>query len=263
MNIGLVARVELGRGDIEREEDVLAELVAGVLGGLRDHVERGLGALELRGEAAFVTDGGAQALLLQHALEGVEDLGDRLQTLAEGLKAVGLDHELLEIDRGVRVGAAVDDVGHRDGQHLGVGSTEVLVEGLAEGAGGGLRVGEGDGEDRVRAELGLGFGTVERQHDRVHGELVERVHALDRRGDLVGDVLDGLAHALAEVTGLDAVAQLDGLVLAGGGPGGHRRAAEDAGVEDDIDLDGGIATGVEDFTGLDFSDLGHVLGTFS
>jgi hypothetical protein len=47
-------------------------------------------------------------------------------------RALGHHHEFLEVDRGVGVRAAVDDVHHGDGQDLGVGTAEVLEERLAE-----------------------------------------------------------------------------------------------------------------------------------
>ena len=53
-----------------------------------------------------------QALLLEHGLQGVEDLRDGAQALGEGAEALGHDHEFLEIDRRIGVGAAVDDVRH-------------------------------------------------------------------------------------------------------------------------------------------------------
>ena len=46
-------------------------------------------------------------------------------------------------------------------------------------------------------------------------------------------------------------------MLAGGGTGRDGGATHDAGGEDDVHLDGGVAAGVEDFAGLDVSDLSH------
>jgi len=54
-------------------------------------------------------------------------------------------------------------------------------------------------------------------------------------------VLDGVAHALAEVARLVTVAQLAGLVLAGAGARGDGDAADVALVGDDLDLDGRVA----------------------
>jgi hypothetical protein len=50
-------------------------------------------------------------------------------------------------------------------------------------------------------------------------------------GDSALDVAHGLEDALAQVALLVAVAELDGLVLAGGGAGGHGGAAEGAAGE--------------------------------
>ena len=257
-DVGFVAGVEFRGGYVEGQEDVLACFVTGILHGGEDGFQRGFGAVELRSETTFVTDGGAEALLLQYALEGVEDLGDGLQTFAEGVEAMRHDHEFLEIDRGIGVRATVDDVGHGHREHLGVRSTEVFEDRLTEGGRSGLGVGEGDGQDGVRAELGLRFGAIDVQHDAVHRELVEGVEADEFRGDLGGDVLDGLAHALAEIALLVAVAEFDGFVLARAGAGGHRSATGGAAFEDHINFNSGIAAGIKDFAGLDFNDGCHI-----
>ena len=59
-----------------------AGLVAGLLDGLEDDLEGLVVGLEVGGEAALVADGGVEPALLEHALEGVEDLGAPAQGLA-------------------------------------------------------------------------------------------------------------------------------------------------------------------------------------
>src|SRR5579871_1789411 len=88
-------------------------------------------------------------------------------------------------------------------------------------------------------------------------DLVLSLHAADRLEDLTIDRLDRLLHALAEIARLVAVAELDGLARAGRRAGGHGRAAHRAILEDDVDLDGGIATAVEDLAADDVDDRGH------
>ena len=110
----------------------------------------------------------------------------------------------------------------------------------------------------VGAEPGLVVGAVEVEHHLVDEPLVERVEALERVGDLVVDVPDGLEHPLAAVA-VAAVAQLDRFVFAGRGSRRHRGAAERAGVEQHLDLDGGVATRIEDFASGDADDLAHVV----
>ena len=86
--------------------------------------------------------------------------------------------------------------------------------------------------------------------------LLERVDAVEQVGDLAVHVADRGGDALAAVA-LAAVAQLDRLVLAGRGTGRHGGPADGPAVERDLDLDGGVATRVEDFTADDADDLTH------
>ena len=60
----------------------------------------------------------------------------------------------------------------------------------------------------------LGRRTVERDHGLVDTDLVGYVHADDGRGDHLVDILDGVQYALAQVTALVAVAELERFVLA-------------------------------------------------
>ena len=71
------------------------------------------------------------------------------------------------------------------GRTLAFGPPRYLNSGWPRHFGGGLGVGQRDGEDGVRAELGLGFRAVELEHGAVNGELVERVHAAERGEDFV------------------------------------------------------------------------------
>jgi len=156
------------------------------------------------------------------------------------------------------VGAAVEDVHHRDRQDVGVGAADVAVERQVGGVRGGLRHGQGDAEDGVRAQLALVLGTVEFDHDRVDQALIGGILADDLVLDLLHDVLHGLADRLAAVDALVTVAQLDGLERTGGGAGGDGSTAAGAVFEGDLDLDGRVATRVEDFARHDVIDGCHV-----
>src|SRR4029453_9414647 len=90
--------------------------------------------------------------------------------------------------------------------------------------------------------------------------LLTRLEPLDLRGDHLVDVLHRAAHALAAVAVVVVVAQLDRLAFAGGGAGGHDGTTERARIEPDFDLDGGVAAGIEHFTGMGGTDLGHGSG---
>src|ERR1019366_8446770 len=110
---------------------------------------------------------------------------------------------------------------------------------------------------RETARIGFGFGAVELEHRGIHGELIQRVRANDRRQDLVGDIGDGLADALAAVAFFVAVTEFDGFVFAGAGTAGHGRAAGGAAFERHINFHGGVTARVENFTRLNVLNICH------
>ncbi len=193
---------------------------------------------------------------MEQLLQVVEHLGADAQALREARRAAGHDHELLEVDGVVGVRAAVEHVHHRHGQRGRRLATEVEVERLAGVGGCGLRDGERDAEDGVRAEAALGRRAVEVDERLVEALLIGGVAAGDRASDLVVDVRDGLRDALAEVGGA-AVAELRGLELTRRGAGRHRGAGLSTAAQLDVDLDGGVATAVEDLASVDGLDRAH------
>ncbi len=89
--------------------------------------------------------------------------------------------------------------------------------------------------------------------------LVHGVKAFELGGEDGLDILDGLEDALAEVVALVAVAELDGLMLAGGGAGGDSGAAQCAGFQNYISFHGRIAARIENLAGADGNDLSHII----
>ena len=245
---------ELARRRIERDRDLLP--VAGLLGRVEDRLDRRLARGQVGREAALVADGGGEALLLQHLLQRVVRLRADLQRLGERLGARRDDHELLQVDRVGRVHAAVDHVHHRHRQRPRALAAEVAEERLALLRRGGVRGGERDAEDRVRAEAALVRRAVELDQLLVELLLLVGLHAPNRLEDLAVHIRDRLRHGLA-AEGVAAVAQLDRLVDAGGGAGRDRRAAVGAGLQHHLDLDGGVAARVEDLAGVDVGDTAH------
>ena len=238
--------VPIRHGGVDGEHEVLAGLVAGLLDGGDDALEGVLVLLQVGSVAALIAHaGGGGAVLLEDGLEGVEHLGAHAQGFLPAGGADRHDHELLDVDVVGGMGAAVEDVHHRHGQGLGVHAADVVVEGQVQGVGSGAGAGQGHAEHGVGAEAGLVRGAVELDEQLVYRGLVEGVQAQHGLGDLGVDVLNGLADALAQVTALVAVAELAGLVNAGGGAGGNSGAADGAVVQGDLDLNGRVAAGVK------------------
>jgi len=183
--------------------------------GLENGFDCFLHASQVGGEAAFVADGSGQALAFEDFLQLMEGFGDGPKRLAILGEAGGHDHELLEVDRGVRMRSAVDDVGHRHGKNLGVGAAQVTEQRQARSFGGRLGRRQGNRQDGVGPQLALVLGSVQFNHGPVHRRLVGRVHAFQRGEDLLRDILDRRKNALAAVAGLVVVPQLERFVLAG------------------------------------------------
>jgi hypothetical protein len=124
-----------------------------------------------------------------------------------------------------------------------------------------LRSGGGHGErhpeDGVGAEVLLVGRAVEREHLRVDEALLARLEADESGVDLLDDRVDRLQDTLAEVAALVAVATLGRLEGAGGGAGGHSSPGEGPVVEPQLDLDGGVASRVQDLARADLLNGGH------
>lgn len=185
------------------------------------------------------------------------DLGAPAQGLGEGLRADRGDHELLDVHVGVGVRPAVQDVHHRNGQQVRVRAAQVAEERQVGRFGGGVRDGERDAEDGVGAERALVVGGVQVEHGLVDQALLGGVVADELRADLLDDGEDGLLDTLAVVAVGVTVAKLDGLEGSGGGAGRNGGTTRAAVVEADLDLDRGVASGVQDFPGYDDVDGRH------
>jgi hypothetical protein len=109
---------------------------------------------------------------VQDAAQRVEGLGADPQRLREGRRAARDEHELLEVDRVLGVGAAVHDVEERHRERPRRLPAEVAEERHAGLGRGRLRRRERDAEDRVRAEAALVRRPVELDEPPVEPLLV-------------------------------------------------------------------------------------------
>ena len=154
------------------------------------------------------------------------------------------------------MGAAVQDVEHRDREHVRVGTAHGAVEGNLQIVGHGLGAGQRDGQDGVGPEPPLVGCPVQVDQCKVDRPLVERIQPADRTGDLAVDVGHGALDTLAPEPAA-SVAQFDRLADArrctGRGDGTPTRA----GVEQDLGLHGGVATGIEDLAPDDVLNGAH------
>ncbi len=145
----------------------------------------------------------------------MEDLGSHPQCFFEAAGAGRHDHELLDINIVVGMGAAVDDVHHRQGQLTGIGAADIFVERHACLFGSSLGNSQGDPQDGVGTQVALEFGAVNLQHPLVDPHLITGFHADQFISDLVVDIIHRLQHPFAQVAAFVAVPQFQCLTLAG------------------------------------------------
>ena len=213
------------------------------------------------GETALVTNVRIVKALLEGGFQGMK----HFRTHAHRIRHAGgrhrHDHEFLKIDGVVSMGAAVEDVHHRHRHHMRVRPAEIGIKRHTQRGRRRLRHRQRHPENGIGAQPPLVPGAVKLDHRPVNGDLIPRIHAAQPLGDLAIDSRHCLGDALAMITIGIIIAQLDGLMRAGGGAGGHGGAPPASVLENDIDFNGGIAAAVENFAAMDADDAGHGLSS--
>ena len=225
-HVGAVLAELAGRG-VERDREVLARACSRPPRCPRMSTSSAASfELEVGREAALVADGGGQAAVVQRPLQRVEDLDARAQPLGEGGGADRHDHELLEVDVVVGVRAAVE---RRSSSARAARARAVAAEVAPERQSRPPRPRPWRRRARRRGSRSRRAGPcwacrrARSWRGRVASWSAGSMPST-ACGQLAVDVRDGLRDALA-APGVAAVAQLDGLELAGGRAGRHRGAA--------------------------------------
>ena len=254
--------VELrGRG-IERDEDLLAELVAGLL-------HRGRDATPARPRP---TSASARSRLRRRPrwrgrgpsarLSAREKLPCRRAALRKSRRAFRHDHEFLEIDRRIGVRAAVEDVHHRHRQDLGRVARRDNERGKPCSAAAAACAVASETPRKAFAPSFVLFGVPS------SSIILSSIFACSsaskprqRRRDRLVHAAHRFGHAFAAVALLVAVAQFPRFVLAGARAARNGGAADGAACEMDIDFDGRIAARIEDLARVNFAMLvAHIAG---
>src|SRR5690606_24002555 len=113
---------------------------------------------------------------------------------------------------------------------------QVAVQVEVGGLRGGARHGQRDAQDGIGAEPSLVGGAVDLYELQVDDPLLGRVETDQRGADLVQHRLHGVLRALAAVALCVTVAELHGLVFAGGGARGNGGAGQRPVLQRDLDL---------------------------
>ena len=171
----------------------------------------------------------------------MEDFRAIAQGFPESRRTGRNDHEFLEVDGRVGVGAPIDDVHHGDGQNLGVRTAQVAVQGLLQLGRRRLGKRQGNAQNGVGSQFGLVEGAVQGAHEGVRRGLFRRFQADQGRGDDVADIVHSFGDAFALVAGRVAVPEFPGFMFPGGSSAGDARRAYGSAFQINVRLNGGVA----------------------
>src|SRR6202035_4094465 len=134
---------------------------------------------------------------------------------------------------------------------------QVLVERLAGIGGCGVRIGEGNGEQRVRAPAALRVSAVELDHLGVDASLIARIVSHQRLLQHCVHALDSLQYTLAAIALLVSVTQLDCFACTRRRARRDSRTAHHAALEHHIRLNRGVAARINDLATADVLNSAH------
>ena len=233
--------IKFGGSHVQGNGNVLPEPVTGLVYRLGDAIQGVFRRVQPGGEAAFVAHGGGKAAVMKNGFQRMENFRAITQGFPEGGSAGRDDHEFLEINRRVGVGASVDDVHHRNGKDLGVRAAQVAVQGLVQL--GRRRFGkrQGNTQNGVGPQFGLVECAVQGIHEGIRRGLFRGFQTDQGRSNDVTDVVYGLGDSLALVAGCVAVPEFPGFMFPGGSSAGDARRAYGASFQINVRLNGGVA----------------------
>ena len=249
--------IELRRSWVHSKAEVLAKLKASSLNSLGKKLKWLLVGLKVWSKAALVTNAGVEALGLQSVLEGVVNLCAPAKSSGEVRSTNRHNHELLEVNVVVSVDATVEDVHHRNRKSVSVCATEVSVKWKLSRSSCSVSNSKRNAENSVCAEATLVWSAVKLDHSEVKAALILCIPTNNKVADLSVDVLDCLQYALAQVTALVAVAKLYSLELTGRSAGRNDCTTKGTVIKNNLNLNGWIATGIEDLTCVNIKNLAH------
>src|SRR5579872_1792173 len=196
--------------------------------------------------------------LVQEIVERMEGLCTVAQSLAKCRRAVWDDHELLKVERVLRMLTAIDDVHHGDRQLRGRTTTQITIERYACSRSRGARDSHRDAKDGVRAEPGLVFGAVERDERSIDRVLRGGWHAYEALANDAICMGHCPKHTFSAVAGCIAIPKFERFVATRRSAGRNRCRSGVPVCQSRNDTQRWVAAGVQDLVCVEcLDDGGH------
>ena len=119
--------IKLGSSAIHGYRHILARLISSGFDSGHNRIQGIFRTIQCRSETALITYSRAQTTIVQYFLQRMENLCAHTKPLTETLRTYRTNHEFLKSDRSVGVRTSIDNVHHRNRQHVGICSTDITI----------------------------------------------------------------------------------------------------------------------------------------
>src|SRR5262249_19757551 len=170
------------------------------------------------------------------------------------------NHKFLEIDRVISMYTAIDNIHHWHRERARRGAPDIAIKRDIPGRSRGFGNCQRDAKDSVGAQPTFVWCAVESNQRFVYLGLGLAVYAAKRIEDLAVNGIYGPTHALAPISRLVTVAQLNCLMCAGGRARRYGSPASRTVLQGHLDLDGRIAAAIKNFAADNIRNGGHRRG---
>ena len=255
--------VPFGGGCVNGNHKILTGDVSGLFDSVYNHSQRVFIFFQIGCIAAFVTHtGSGDSLCLQHAFQGMEDFRAAAKCFTPGMGGHRHNHEFLNVHVVGCVGTAVQNIHHRQRQHLCVVAAHIAVEGDIQGRCSSFCHSQGDTQNGVGTQTALIGGSVQLYELPIDANLIHDIHANQHFADFRIDVVYCLADALSKKTPGIAVPKFASFIDTGGSTGRNGCSAQTAVFQQNVYLNGGIAAGIENFPTFYRNNMFHYVCSF-
>ena len=207
--------IELRRSTVHSDSYILTRLVSGSLNCSHNRTQCILCSVKSRSKTSFITNSSTQTTVVQNFLQCVEYFGSHTQTFTETLCAYRADHKFLKCNRSIGVRATIDNVHHRNRQHISIRSADITVKRLVQIIGGSFSYGKRNTQHGIGSQLRLRLCSVQSDQFMVDLTLVQSTHTDNCWCNNLVHIIYGFQNTFAAITFFIAITKFDCFVFTG------------------------------------------------
>ena len=251
--------IKLRSRRIHSNHYLLARFVTGYFNRLQNHFNGFYIGFKVGCKSTFIAYIGWMTCFFQYIFEVMKNFRTPAKRFWKGLSPNRHDHKLLKIDGIVGMTSSIQNVHHGHRKRECIYTTYITVKRHARFLGCGFGNCQRNTKNGIGAQLGLVFCTIKFNHVIVDAFLIGNIPTFKCIRQNCIHMFNRLKNGLAHVKRLIAISEFHRLVCAGWSTGRHSSAAHESVFSIHINLDGRVATGVENLTTHNLFNIAHTL----